>query len=213
RYSEVHLTRLRLIGQLLERGYTLANIRELLDAWESGQNVGELFGLEEALSAPWSDETPVVLRAEELAAMFGRQLDATAALAAAQGAVAAGILEPVDDGFLVKSPRLLHIANELVSAGIPAEVMLDLGVRLSRAVDDVARMFVDLVTEHVVDPVGEPIPPSEVPRLTEVIRRLRPLATQSVDTLLADAMERLIAEELGARMSRLQRKSDQSEAS
>ncbi|MHB8439272.1 MAG: MerR family transcriptional regulator, partial [Acidimicrobiales bacterium] len=41
-YSEVHLTRLRLIGQLLERGYTLANIRELLDAWESGQNVGEL---------------------------------------------------------------------------------------------------------------------------------------------------------------------------
>src|SRR5579872_4663262 len=57
-YSSAHVARLQIISQLLERGYTLSNIGELLAAWESGQNVGDLLGLEAALAAPWSDDTP-----------------------------------------------------------------------------------------------------------------------------------------------------------
>src|SRR5215469_3709712 len=49
-YSEVHLARLRLLGQLLDRGFTMNNIRDLLAAWESGQNVADLLGLEAALA-------------------------------------------------------------------------------------------------------------------------------------------------------------------
>ena len=41
---------------MLERGYTLGNIAELISAWERGQDIGELLGLEAALVQPWSDE-------------------------------------------------------------------------------------------------------------------------------------------------------------
>jgi DNA-binding transcriptional MerR regulator len=207
-YSEAHLARLRLISQMLERGYSLANIRELVDAWESGQNVGDLLGLEAALGGPWSDESPLVLGSAELGALFGATGsgggEEAAVSEAIAGAVAAGVLELQESGaYLVKSPRLLTIAAELVSAGIPLAAVLELGRALFADVDRIARRFVDLVTEHVFDPVGEPLPAEEVPRLAEVVRRLRPLAQESVDAVLAEAMERHVAEELRVRLTRL----------
>src|SRR5687768_2206317 len=60
-YTDAHLARLRLIGQLLERGYTLANIAELVDAWERGHGLGDLLGLGAALAEPFSDEAPARL--------------------------------------------------------------------------------------------------------------------------------------------------------
>ena len=213
-YSQAHLARLRLVGQMLERGYSLANIRELVDAWETGQDVGDLLGLEAALTGPWSDESPLVLGEDALAAMFAGAPTAGSEPAAAPDAqevaeaidraVAAGVLEPEEDGrYLVKSPRLLAIAAELIGAGIPLAAVLELGRALFDDVDRIARRFVDLVAEHVFDPVGEPLPAEEVPRLAEVVRRLRPLAQDSVVTVLADAMERHVAEELRARLTRM----------
>ncbi len=203
-YSEAHLARLRLISQMLERGYGLANIRELVDAWESGQNVGDLLGLEAALSEPWSAETPRVLSVDELAAMFGAGEADQGAVASAVGqAVAAGVLELTDAGYLVKSPRLLAITAELIGTGIPIDAVIELGRGLFADVDRIARRFVDVVAEHLFDPVGEPLPAEEVPRLAEAVRRLRPLAQDSVDTVLAEAMERHVGEELRARLGRV----------
>jgi len=65
-YSEIHLARLRLIGQLLDRGYTLANIAELLDAWERGRDLQTVLGLENVVSSPWSDEVPAYISFAEL---------------------------------------------------------------------------------------------------------------------------------------------------
>ena len=57
-YGETHLSRLRIIGQLLARGYTLVSIADLIGAWESGSDLGGLLGLESAVSSPWGDEQP-----------------------------------------------------------------------------------------------------------------------------------------------------------
>src|SRR5580698_2240550 len=57
-YTDAHLARLRLIGQLLKRGYTFANIAELLGAWEAGGDLAEVLDFESALGDPWSDEVP-----------------------------------------------------------------------------------------------------------------------------------------------------------
>ena len=35
-YTDVHLARLKIIGALLERGFTINNIRDLLVAWQEG---------------------------------------------------------------------------------------------------------------------------------------------------------------------------------
>ncbi|MFJ8232670.1 MerR family transcriptional regulator [Streptomyces sp. NPDC094448] len=44
-YGTAHLTRLRQIAGLLDRGYTLASIRELLEAWDTGRGLGGVLGL------------------------------------------------------------------------------------------------------------------------------------------------------------------------
>ena len=57
-YTDAHLARLRLIGQLLRRGYTFANIAELLATWERGGDMAEIFDFESVIGDPWSDEVP-----------------------------------------------------------------------------------------------------------------------------------------------------------
>src|SRR3569623_1715719 len=57
-YTDAHLARLRVIARMLERGYSLGNVAELISAWQGGQDIGQLLGLESALTSPWSDEKP-----------------------------------------------------------------------------------------------------------------------------------------------------------
>src|SRR5699024_4186862 len=57
-YNDAHLSRLRIINRLLKRGYTLANISELIASWERGDDIGQLLGLETAVASPWTDEVP-----------------------------------------------------------------------------------------------------------------------------------------------------------
>src|SRR6476469_5833908 len=73
-YGEPHLARLRLIGQLLEKGYTFAHIGEFLEAWQRGRNLTDLLGLEEVLTTPWSDEVDDYVTAEQLEELFGDEL-------------------------------------------------------------------------------------------------------------------------------------------
>lgn len=199
-YSDAHLGRLRVISDLLERGYTLANIRELLGAWEAGRDVGDLLGLEAALVAPWSDETPTTITVEELARLFGDEAPDEQAIGLA---LELGIIEADGEGLLVRRPRLLNAGAELVASGIPLSEALGLAARLREDMDRVAASFVDLVEKNIFDPLGDDIPAREIPRLTEIVRRLRPLATEAVDAELADAMGRLVQTKLRQRLDRM----------
>lgn len=199
-YSDAHLARLRVISELLERGYTLGNIRELLAAWESGRDVGDLLGLEAALTAPWSDETPRRITVEELAALYGQEAPDTESI---ELALDLGIIETDGGGLLVRRPRLLDAGAQLVAAGIPLKEALALAARLREDMDRVAASFVDLVAKNVFDPLGDQIPAEEIPRLTEIVRRLRPLAREAVDAELADAMGRHVQTQLRERLDRM----------
>lgn len=70
-YSEDHLTRLRLISDLLGRGYTVNGIGELLAAWEHGGGLSQLLGLEREMTRDWVQEEPVTMTRAELRELFG----------------------------------------------------------------------------------------------------------------------------------------------
>ncbi|MDQ3756964.1 MAG: MerR family transcriptional regulator [Actinomycetota bacterium] len=198
-YSEAHLGRLRVIQQLLDRGYSLANIAELVGAWQQGRNVAELLGFEAALTDSWTTEVESTISPEQLSALFGDQVPP----GALEDAVRLGILEQSDDGFRVLRPRLLEAGAELAQAGVPLEEILDLAVALRRDMDRVARRFVDLVAEHVFDPLGDPLPTEDLPRLTDLVRRLRPLAGKAVGAELALAVQRRVQQQLDERLGRI----------
>ncbi|TMK20223.1 MAG: MerR family transcriptional regulator [Actinobacteria bacterium] len=198
-YTDAHLSRLRIIGQLLDRGYSLANIAELIGALERGHDLGELVGLGAALTTPWSDEAPTYISAQELFALFGGENAETLA-----DAIKLGFVEPEGDRFRVPSPRLLHAGAELFAAGIPLEAIMGVARALRRDVDRIAGKFVELTATHLFDPYGDALPPPEdVPRLAELVRRLRPLAQMAVDAELARAMERHVQSHLGRHLEQL----------
>ncbi|MGH9081977.1 MAG: MerR family transcriptional regulator [Acidimicrobiales bacterium] len=199
-YSDAHLARLRLVGGLLERGYTLANIAELVAAWQKGQDVGALLGLEAVLGAAWSEQPVETVAVEDLARLFagvpvdGQTLDR---------AIDVGIIDPVGDGrYRVRNPSALEVGSLLLRSGVPLPAVLEAARRLRDDVDDVARQFVGLVEEHVFGPLGQPLPAREVPRLAGLVEQLRPLAKQVVEVELARAMERHIRERFGEHLER-----------
>src|SRR5246127_3241875 len=63
-YDHPHVQRLRLIARLQRRGYSLAGIRDLLGAWESGTDLVTLLGVDESQAT--LDETPLRLTRAEL---------------------------------------------------------------------------------------------------------------------------------------------------
>ncbi len=194
-YTDAHLTRLRLIGQLLSRGYTFANIAELLAAWERGGDMTEIFRFESVIGDPWSDEVPGYLTAGQLSTLFGADFTEENL----DRAVALGVLEPDGDRFRVPSPRLLNAGAELVAVGMPLCAVLDLAQRLRTHVDAIAGDLTGTVTQHMLAArerdgllLGE-----DLAQVAAVIRRLRPLAQTAVDALLAQGMSQHVQEALG----------------
>lgn len=197
-YTEVHLTRLRLINKLLEKGFTTALIADAMRSLEKGEGIEEMLGLEAAIASPWNNEVPTYLELTELLEMFGHKIDPDDV----QRAEKLGLLQPEDDRYLVPSPRSLHVGGELVGAGIPLKVVLDQLVELRADVERIAHRFVDLIVDEVFNKYGEDkLPPSsEMGKISEFIFRVRPMARAIVDAELVAALEEKIHDALGDRL-------------
>ncbi|MER7679722.1 MerR family transcriptional regulator [Streptomyces sp. NPDC096934] len=201
-YGDAHLVRLRQIADLLDRGYTLASIKELLEAWDTGRGLGGILGLVAEVDGPWTDERAVRISRAELAERFGGSPDD----AAVADAVELGVLEPVPgsaDSFLVPSPQELAVAAELYAAGVPLSAISGHLRELRTKVEHIASRFLEFTTEHVFARyLGEHQPSdAEAAEAASLVRRLRPLAQQTVDAELARAMRLFATRQLRERLA------------
>ncbi|ROO30218.1 MerR family transcriptional regulator [Salinisphaera orenii] len=200
-YNDAHFSRLRIINRLLERGYTLANIGELIESWERGNDIGHLLGLETAVASPWSDEVPDYVTMAELLRKFSGNFSRSAL----RRAVELDIIRPEGMRYRVPSPRMLHAGAELVAAGIPLEDMLEVVAYLRSNVEQAADEMVRLVAKHVFDRYGEgQLPPADdMPALADLIWRFRPLVEMAVLPEVARAMAKAADQHLGDRLALL----------
>ncbi|TQK53131.1 MerR-like DNA binding protein [Streptomyces sp. SLBN-118] len=188
-YGSSHLARLRQIADLLDRGYTLASIKELLEAWDAGRGLGGVLGLVAEVQGPWTDEEAARISRTELDEKFGGQSDEEAVAEA----VELGVLERIpgrDDEFLVPSPQELAVAAELHAAGVPLSAISGHLRELRGQVEHIASRFLEFTTEHVFARYLGHRPPTDADaaEAAAMVRRLRPLAQQTVDAELARAM-------------------------
>lgn len=205
-FGDMHLSRLRLIGHLLERGYTLANIGELLTAWENGHAVEQLLGQFPDGSPLAGKEIPTHVSVTWLAEAFGGLVAPEDLPDALSAALDLGILQPADDNFEVVDPRLLRAAAELISAGVPPQALARHARLLRNDVERIARRFVELVTENVFEPqLGSLADPAEATKLAELAQRLRPLADIVVLSELGRAMDREASQRLHDHVERMLR--------
>ena len=184
-YSQAHLDRLRVIGQLVERGHTLGGIGELLSAWEQGYDLADLLGFERAMTAPWSDEVPVPVTVADLSALLGGQLTDEVL----DEAVRLGYLDVGGDRVRV-SGRLLDTVTVLVREGIPLPAILAAARELQAGLDTIASLFLDLILTQVPGHRGGAPLPDEITRLAQAFERLRPIARAALDAEFGRAMDR-----------------------
>nr|WP_168218262.1 MerR family transcriptional regulator [Streptomyces lasalocidi] len=169
-YDDHHLARLRTIAALLERGHTLSGIAELAEALDHGRDVADLLGV-----APPTEEEPVRLTPEELAARFEGEVTPENLAAALD----LGYLGTDGDEIVHISRRLLDVSSALVREGIPLAEVLSAGARVRQHADALADLFTDLIVRHGPE---------------ENLHRLRPLARSVVEAELSLALDRRVRE-------------------
>ncbi|MYW14277.1 MerR family transcriptional regulator [Streptomyces sp. SID2955] len=197
-YSDAHVARLHQIAHLLDRGHTLASIKEVLDAWDTGRGLAGILGLVAEVEGPWTDERPDRVTRAELDARFGGTSDDDAVAEA----VDLGVLEPVagdPDTFLVPSPQELSVAAELHASGVPLGAISDHLRELRGQVEHIAARFLEFTTEYVFarylsDPGHRT--DAHAAEAAALVRRLRPLAQQTVEAELGRAMRALATRQL-----------------
>ncbi|GAA2804342.1 MerR family transcriptional regulator [Kitasatospora paracochleata] len=192
-YGEEHLARLRLIAELLDRGHALGGIAELIGAGERGRDVADLIGLADELIAPWSDETPVHLGWDDLHAAFGDQLTEENTTES----IAQGFITVDEDGITHISRRLMDATVALVAEGVPLSAVLAVSRKAREYADATAEVFVALVRDRLLGALThvEDLTPAEAARLTDQIRRIRPLARAVNDAQFTLAMDRRVRAE------------------
>ncbi|MFC7343332.1 MerR family transcriptional regulator [Saccharopolyspora griseoalba] len=197
-YSDAHLTRLKLIIGMLDRGYAFAQIKEMIGAWESGRSLGDVLGLEEAVAErSWAQEAPRSIAADELEQHFGDQM--TSKLS--ERAIELGFIERRGRGLVAPLPGLYDAAVELVGMGIPLEDVLDIAESMQAKVDHLGEELANLISEHVL--TRAETADEATPFYGEVIDRLRPAVFKALNAAATRSADHYIPAVIGARMAEL----------
>lgn len=194
-YSEEHLHRLELIADLQERGFSLAAIRETLDAWSAGNDLQGLIDFEHVLLAPWGEQEHHggTMDLEELVERFSF-FPEDQIPQALQGALETGVLELAEDGQSIKvpAPSVLDGAEELLKLGMDVDGLLQLLADTQDDIGRVAQRFVQAVAPTLLAVLDE----QGMQRSLDAVRRLRPLALSAVRAVLDAELRKAIAETL-----------------
>jgi DNA-binding transcriptional MerR regulator len=180
-YNEEHVARIALTREMQADGLNLEAIRRVLESGDGG-SATEIFDFTRALRAPFEDEAPEIIGADELASVWGPERAPEPELM--RRAEKLGVLRTLPDGQIeVISPRLQRAAVALAELGVGPEGALATAEKLRRHADGVARAFVDLFVKEVWQPFDRAgRPEGDWPKVRESLDRMRPLAS---DALLA----------------------------
>jgi DNA-binding transcriptional MerR regulator len=199
-YNEEHVARIALTREMQADGLNLEAIRRVL---ESGNGAAtEIFDFTRALRAPFEDEAPEIVEAEELAGVWGT--GATPDPDLMRRAEKLGILRALPDGRIeVISPRLERAAVALADLGVGPEGALGTAEKLRGHADGVARAFVDLFVKEVWQPFDRAgRPEADWPKVREALDRMRPLASDALLAVFQIAMGEAV-EKAGERTLRV----------
>lgn len=189
-YNDTHLTRLRLITSMLDRGYTIAHVKEMIGAWEQGKDLGDILGLESAIAGSWTTEQPETMPRAEAEQRIGdppamRRLVALEVIR----------LNEADALATITRPKLIDAFNEVRGYGIAIDKLIDLYEQSLPHIDAISQMLVRAGAEHVLTRIqpGAPLPAdTEIAELIGMLVRLRTQAVASVTATLASSIESTI---------------------
>lgn len=187
-FNDTHLTRLRLVTSLLDRGYNIAHVHEMLSAWEQGKDIGDMLGLESAIAGSWATERP-----ERMSVDDARKLvDDDAAFERLTGN---GVIKLDGENATVVRPKLIEAFNEIRQYGVGADKLIDIHEQILPLTDQISAILVSAGVDHVAHRInpGASLPPdTEVAELITMLVRFRTQAVAAVSATLAFSIESTI---------------------
>jgi DNA-binding transcriptional MerR regulator len=190
-YDDGHVERLRLIGELQDRGLSLRAVRHLLrQDSEDVRLLSGCLGLGERLDQPWSDDHPRTVGHDELEALIGERPPGTIA-----SLVQFGVVEREQSGpapsYRIPSPGLLRVTLALHASRIDVETAVRAGDILRRRLGTAARELVDHFSKRAGRGFGRSATPDEIGAALDA---LRPLAGEAARLIFARQIERALRE-------------------
>ena len=185
-YSTEHVERLRLIGELQDRGLRLDAIRDALDQIEKGeQSLQAWLGMGDELQAPWLDDGPLVVTEAELLERFSHHPGIVGEMRRLGFIERQGHTRPAT--YVVPSGALVDIAAELVKAGIDIELAVGASERMRVAMTSLADELVSYFSSHTGEGFGGSGRPEQI---LQAYDALRPQGLRAVQVIFAQEMER-----------------------
>ena len=200
-YGQEHASRLRLIRDLIDRGYTLAAVERAVLS-NASLPAGHALALLNTLDNPLGrQEEPEVVSREALAAAAGIRPDDDLL----DQMVVAGLAERIDDQTLrLLRPSIVHAGTQAVALGLSKESTMAMLPMLAEHLRPVAQHFVDQFREQIWHPFAEAgMPEEQWPEVLQRIRAILPVAAQSVLAVFRDQLTSVIDEALGEELSSL----------
>ncbi|MFC9997360.1 MerR family transcriptional regulator [Nocardia sp. NPDC127526] len=200
-YDDSHLARLRIIDALLQRGFTIAHITDFITSWETGKDLSEVLGLQQAVTATWGKSEEPLVVPRELVDTFlggeddpvtGDELDRLAAL---------GLAGLDEETVEFTQPELLETFAALHGYGFGLNGLIDVYAAVVQRVEDIARLMVTAAKDQIVADHGPgwlPDTDAETAATTKMLNHLRELGVTAVQNSLAQALDRTLETELGA---------------
>jgi DNA-binding transcriptional MerR regulator len=200
-YGPAHAARLRLIRDLIDRGYTLAAVERAI-LHNASLPAGHALSLLTVLDNPLGkQEEPELVSRQALAAAAGIHPDDEMV----DRLCAAGLAEPVDEHTLrLLRPSIVHAGVQAVALGLSRESTLAMLPLLSEHLRPVAQEFVRQFREQIWHPFAESgMPEEEWPEVLQRIKAILPVAGQSVLAVFRDQLTSAIDEALGEELEAL----------
>ena len=206
-FNDTHLTRLRLITSLLDRGYNIAHVNEMLSAWEQGKNIGDMLGLESAIAGSWATEKPQRMVLAEARDTVGDD-------AAFDRMVALDIIRVDGDHATVVRPTLVEVLTEIHRFGVAYDKLIDIHEQVSPLLDQISAILVQAGLEEVVDKInpGAAMPDDvTVAELITTLVRFRTQAVSAVSATLAFSIESAVETTVATMLGDLIEKSEKTD--
>ncbi len=201
-YDDSHLARLRIIDSLLQRGFTTAHIADFITSWETGKDLTEILGLQQAVTATWgSPEEPMSVPRELVDTMFGDGPDGPVGQEELERLAELGLIRLHGDTIEFTQPELLETFGALQHYGFGLRGLLDVHSEVVRRVEDIADAMVAAAKDHIVDEHGPgwlPGSDDEITETTKMLNHLRELGVAAVHNSLNQALDHTLQRELSA---------------
>jgi DNA-binding transcriptional MerR regulator len=176
-YDESHVRRLEGIDRLQQRGYSIAAIRDLFEAWEQGAGLRDVLGVDDAIGLP-ADEAPVALSAEQ----FDELVPAIASSARLRARAAkVGLITEDGEWIVARSPALLQLVADAIGAGLSPTGAIDLAAAVVSSADQTGRAAAEAVAAAAASGDGN---------VESLVRRGRVLLARAVASHTIDQVGR-----------------------